>query len=148
MHQRAGQRQPLLIAERQLVGGVAGNAVQTEGIAHAGDFVILRPAAQAVDAGEKAQVLLDAEVAVQRKFLRHIAQMLTRLAGADLKIHPQHQRFAGGGHQQAAHHFEGGGFTGAVLTHQRHHPARIDIQRGAGERLDARERFIDPFQLQ
>ncbi len=48
----------------------------------------MRPAAQAIDAGEKAQVLLDAEVAVQRKFLRHIAQMLARLPELTLRSIP------------------------------------------------------------
>ena len=107
---------------------MAGDTFQAKGIAHPGDFFILRPAAQAIDAGEKAQVLLDAEVAVQRKFLRHIAQMLARLARADLEIHSQHQRFAGGGHQQAAHHFEGGGFPGAVGAEQAENFTALNLE--------------------
>ncbi len=44
--------------------------------------------------------------------------MLSRLAGADLQIHIQHQRFTGGRHQQAAHHFKGGRFPRAVRPEQ------------------------------
>ncbi|MNT20536.1 hypothetical protein D3C72_1558480 [compost metagenome] len=91
---------------------------KTKGIAHPGNFFTLRPPAQAVDPGEKAQILFDGQVAVEREFLRHIAQMLTGFAGADLQIHIQHQRFTGGGHQQAAHHFKGGRFPCTVRPEQ------------------------------
>ena len=44
--------------------------------------------------------------------------MLARLAGADFEIHIQHQRLAGRRHQQATHHFKGGGFPRAVRPEQ------------------------------
>ena len=44
--------------------------------------------------------------------------MLARFTGANIEIHSQHQRFSVGRHQQAAHHFEGRGFAGAVRAKQ------------------------------
>ena len=72
MHQRTGQRQTLFKTERQRIRRMRGDAFQAEGFAHAGDFFVLRPAPQAINPGEKAQVLLYRQVAVQGKFLRHI----------------------------------------------------------------------------
>ena len=114
MHQRTGQRQALFKAQRQFVGGVGGDTLQAECLAHPLDFLLLRPTAQAVDAGEKAQILFNRQVAIQGEFLRHIAQMLARFTGADLQVHVQHQRFTRSGDQQAAHHFKGSGFARAV----------------------------------
>ena len=45
-------------------------------------------------------------------------------------------------------HFHHGGFAGAVFAHQRHDAPGIDVQRRAGEGFYARERLIDPFELQ
>ncbi|MNE69674.1 hypothetical protein D3C80_1654140 [compost metagenome] len=80
VHQRTGQRQPLLKPERQFIRGVGSNIGQAKRIAHAGDFLVLRFPAQAIHAGEKSQILFNGEVAVQREFLRHIAQMLARFS--------------------------------------------------------------------
>ena len=44
---------------------MGSNARQAKGLAHAVDFLVLRAAPQAVHAGEKAQVLLDRQVAIQ-----------------------------------------------------------------------------------
>ncbi len=126
VHQRAGQRQALLIAERQLIGGVAGNGLQAKRFAHPRHLLPLRAAAQSIDAGEEAQVLLHGQVAVEGELLRHIAEALTRLAGADFKIHIQHQRLTGGRHQQAAHHLKGGGFARAVRAEQAKDLAALD----------------------
>ena len=118
MHQRAGQRQPLFEAKGQLIRGVGSDSCQAKRLAHPVDFLVLGAPSQAVNAGEKAQVLLDRQVAVQRELLRHIPQMLARLAGADFQIHIQYQRFAGRRHQQATHHLKGGGFPRAVWPEQ------------------------------
>ena len=62
--------------------------------------------------------------------------MLARLAGADLQIHIQHQRFAGRRHQQATHHLKGGRFSRAVRPEQAKNLAalhgKIDVV-GGGE---------------
>ncbi|MNR32820.1 hypothetical protein D3C85_1504420 [compost metagenome] len=99
---------------------------QTKSVAHARNLFALFPSAQAVNAGEKAQVLLDGQVAVEGKLLRHVAQVLARFAGADFQIHIQHQRFARCRHQQAAHHFERGGFPGAVRSEQTENLPALD----------------------
>ena len=44
--------------------------------------------------------------------------MLTRLAGAGLQVHVEHQRFPRGRYQQAAHHLKSGRFPGAVWPEQ------------------------------
>ena len=45
-------------------------------------------------------------------------------------------------------HFHHGGFARAVFAHQRHYAPGIDVQRRAREGFNARERLIDPFELQ
>ena len=77
--------------------------------------------------------------------------MLARLAGADFEIHVQHQRFAGGRYQQAAHHFKGGGFPCTVRPEQAKYLAalhgKIDVIGGSeiAEFFGERFRFNDRF---
>lgn len=68
MHQRAGQRQTLLKSQRQFIGGMGSDTLQAKCFAHTIDFLFLRPTAQAVDAGEKAQILFNRQVTVQENF--------------------------------------------------------------------------------
>ena len=68
VHQRAGQRRALFEAERQRVRRLIEDRREVEGARHLVDFVALRLAAQAVDAGEELQVLRHRQVAVQREF--------------------------------------------------------------------------------
>ena len=95
--------------------------------------------------------MLHRQVAVERKLLRHIAQVLACLAGANLQIHIQHQRLAGCRYQQTAHHFKGGGFSRAVRPEQAKYLAalhgKIDVIGGGeiteffGERFRFNDRF-------
>ena len=54
--------------------------------------------------------------------------MLTRLAGADFQVHAQHQRFPGGGDQQAAHHLKRRGLSRAVRPEEAENLPAFDLK--------------------
>jgi hypothetical protein len=128
MHQRAGQCQPLLETQRQFSGIHGQERLQGKYPHHIGYRCLLARTGQAVDAGEKLQVLRHAEVAVQGKFLRHIADLLPCLAGGFFQVQPHHPRLATADRQQAAHHLEGGGFARAIGAEQAEDFATADTE--------------------
>ena len=74
VHDGAREREPLLIAERQLFGRHAQPIAEGEDVDHLIDLPVLRGPGQSVDPGEEAQILIDAQVAVERELLRHVTQ--------------------------------------------------------------------------
>ncbi len=74
--------------------------------------------AQAIYPAEKFQVLPHAETAVQGKFLRHIAEVFTRLGPCRAQIHSCHSQHAAACGKQAAQHAEGSRLARAVGAEQ------------------------------
>ncbi len=64
------------------------------------------------------EVLADAQVAVEREFLGHVAEPGTGGAGGAIEIQPSDAGLSGGRPQEAAHHLECGGFARAVGAEQ------------------------------
>src|SRR5205823_10529419 len=81
---------------------------------HLVDCVALPFASQAIDSRKEIQVLVYTEVAIQRKFLSHVAEAISRLAGRLLKVKPCNSGTTFTGPKQTAQHFKCGGFAGAV----------------------------------
>src|SRR5581483_8374489 len=68
----------------------------------------------AIDAGEEVEVLLDREIVIERKFLRHVSDAAAHGAGTQRAGFARERAFAGGGLDKTAEHLDGRGFAGAV----------------------------------
>lgn len=68
-----GKRQPLLEAERQVLGRHVEDRAEVEDLAHQTDAFAFSRAGQPVDARKEIEVLDDAQITVEREFLRHVA---------------------------------------------------------------------------
>ena len=66
---------------------------------------------QAIGSGEEVQILFNAKIAIQRKFLRHVAERLTRLRAGGAKIMAGNAAFARCRREKPAKHLEGRGFA-------------------------------------
>ena len=86
VHDRAGQGEPLLEAERQRAGVDVEARPEVEGVDHAGDGLAAPGAGEAVGAGEELEILAHAEIAVERKLLRHVAQARARRRRRSVEI--------------------------------------------------------------
>lgn len=140
VHDGAGERQALLQAERQILGGLAGMAAEIEDIGHQLDAFAPALPAKAIDAGEEFEVLRDRQIAIKREFLRHVAELVAGFGGIAAKIETGDATFAAGWFQQAAEHLEGGGFASAVRAEQAEDLAAANIKAdivGSGEIAEA-----------
>ena len=88
MHHRAGERQPLLEAQRQ--GACVDIEMGAEGevLNHTFQGVAALATAEPVDTGEEFQILSYAQIAVERELLRHVAKSRPSLAWGFGKIEP------------------------------------------------------------
>ena len=68
----------------------------------------------AVEACEEAKVLDDFEIVVERKLLRHVADVLANGFRVAAYVEAGDLRAAGGRLEQAAQHADGGGFARAI----------------------------------
>src|SRR5690606_40167743 len=78
VHQRTGEREPLLVAERKLVRRYGEVATEVEHLDHLRDALALLAPREAVNAGEEFQVLAHRQEPVERELLRHVAQAKLR----------------------------------------------------------------------
>ena len=136
VHDGAGERQPLLEAERQLPGGGGEVRPQVEGGGHALDRLAAPCPRQSVGAGEELQVLAHGEIAVERELLRHVAKPRPAGGRGLVEVEPVDARGALAGAEQAAHHLEGGGLAGAVRPQEAEDLAPRD---GEGNAVRGRE---------
>ena len=130
----AGQRQPLLEAQRQLAGILRRDRAQAERLDHAADRLPPPVARQAVDAGEEIEILPHAQIAVERKLLGHVAQPPPGGPAGPIQVEAGHPGAAGGRAQQAAHHLERGRLARAVGAEQAEDLAAPDAKRNIRRR--------------
>ena len=115
----AGQRQPLLEPQRNLAGVAVAGRAPGRTCRPPGPWRARRlDARQAVHAGEKIEVLLHAQIAIERKLLGHVAQPPPGRAAGAIQVVAGHAGMPGRGPQQPAHHFERGRFAGPVRPQQ------------------------------
>ena len=91
----------------------------------------------AVHSREKVDVLLYGEIVVERKLLRHVADVFAHLLGFDGHIQALDQSAPGGGRQQSAQHADGRGFSGSVRAQKSEDLPLADLQ---GNVIDGDER--------
>src|SRR3546814_13310147 len=82
------------------------------------DRFALRLPIETIDASKEIQILADAEIAVERKFLRHIAKRTARLRPRGAQIETRHPAVAARRRQKAAEHLEGGRFARPIRPEQ------------------------------
>jgi hypothetical protein len=85
--------------------------------------------------GEKGDVLVDREVAVQAEALRQIADLVGDRPMFAHRVLAEHAHLAAIGVEQPAHHTDGGRLSRAVGTDETEHLAARDVERQAGKRL-------------
>ncbi len=118
MHQRASQCQALLVAEGQIAAGGIRQRRQGK-FGQCPVHALLSPRArQAIGAAEEAQVLHDAEVAIEREFLRHVADARACGSRRMPEIDAGNPQAAAARRQQAAQHAKSGGLAGAIGAQQ------------------------------
>ncbi len=145
MHQRTSQREPLLVAQRQFHGLGIGILAQVELIKGPGQPLFAPCAAQAIGRGEKIQVLPCSEIAVERKFLRHIADALARVCAGRAQIGARNAQRAGRRWQQAAEHAKSRALARAIGTEQTEDLALPHVEADALDRLERPEKAAQLF---
>ena len=94
VHDRAGERQSLLIAGRQGSGVCFHVPLQTERLRHALNGAPAARAVEPVDPREELEVLGDAEVTIERELLRHVAKPVPRDRGLPRDVEARDAGFA------------------------------------------------------
>ena len=77
-----------------------------------------RNTAQTIDAGKEIKVLANGKIAIEREFLRHVAEPVAGLRGIAPEIETSHPALTLCWLQQTAEHLESGGLAGAVGAEQ------------------------------
>src|SRR5262245_7133518 len=72
----------------------------------------------AVHTREELEVLIDRQIVVERKLLRHVADALPHGRCANRALHARKLYFSFAGIEQAAQHLDRGGFAGAICAEQ------------------------------
>ena len=121
MHDRAGQRQALLLPAAHGAGELRRLRLQVVGLEQGVDPLAARRARQALHAGEEQQVLAHAEVLVQRELLGHVPHPPPQGLGLRRDAQAEHLDLAGAGGQQPAQHADGGGLPGSVRAEEAVH---------------------------
>ena len=93
------------------------------------------------------QVLADAQVAVERELLRHVAEPGAGGAGGAIEVEAGDAGPAGGRPQEAAHHLERGRFAGAVGAEQAEDLAAADAEGDVVGRGEVAELLGQPVGL-
>ncbi len=123
VHERARERELLLHAAREARREPVAERRHAHA-ARAARRACRRVVAHVVDLGEERDVLVDAEVAVEREALRQVADPARRARAARAcGSRPQVVTRAGVGLEQAEHHAQRGRLAGAVRADQAEHLA-------------------------
>ncbi len=116
MHDRHGQRQALTNTERQFGGCLPCVGLQPEALHQLGDALPPSVVRQMKEAGVQIEVGRNRQFTVQRKGLRHVADLLACLQIVCIDQLAKQVRLAFGGRQQAGEHLHGGRLSAAVGT--------------------------------
>src|SRR5688572_9589933 len=145
MHERARQRELLLHAAGQLIGKTPAEFRQLRHVEEA----IAAPAkiADTVNLGEERDVLVDAQVAVEREALREIADRSGDIAVLLHRILAEHADGAFINMQQSADRANRGRLAGAIGTDQPEHFAHLDAVAHPAERFDLAVSLDDVLEL-
>ena len=118
VHQRAGECEPLLEAERKIARRGVEHRGETELRHGPVDAGLLAVAPEPIRAAEEPQVLLHRQVGVERKLLCHVSDAPARRCGRGAQVETGDVQSARRGRKQAAQHPEGGGFSRAIGAEQ------------------------------
>ncbi len=99
----------------------------------------LRAAVQSVGAGEEIEVLGDRELAVERKFLRHVADVLARRGARPAQVEAGDAQRSGSGGQKPAQHAERRRLARAVRTEQAEDLAATNFEADVIDRREGAE---------
>ena len=133
------EREALLPAAGKLAGELSVATLQPQALDH-----LARGAAgvgHAIEPGDEFQILAHRQILVQRKALRHVADLALDLVGVAADIVAQTRSLAAVGRQQAAQHADGGGLAAAVRPEKAVDLAALDLHREVMHHLAAAERF-------
>ncbi len=115
---RRAEGNALLPALRQAAGQLVFFALQTRERKDPALLLFALLFRNAVDSGEKVQVFLDGHVVIERKLLRHVADLFPDFGRAESTGLPGQLHASAGLRQQSAEHLDGGGFAGSVRAQQ------------------------------
>ena len=125
----AGHRQTLFLPQREVEGADMPEALQVAGL----------------NKPVNARADLYGQLAVQRKFLGHVAQSGPGRTPCRKQVHPGHEALPFRGARQAAQHAEGGGFARPVGTEQAEDTARLHLETDVVRRHEISETFRQPL---
>ena len=125
---RAAERQPLLPAHGQRPRQASLASLEAGHLEHPGQAAVDRLPGQPVGAAEKADVLGDGEVLVERELLGHVADDLLDPLGLAADVEPADRGGAGGRVEKAAEHPDGRGFAGPVGPQEAEDGAALDLE--------------------
>jgi len=116
MHHRDREREALTDAQRQAGGGLVGIGFEIEFLCELGAARLDAIGRQVEKPRVQRQILCDGQLAIQRKRLRHIADLHPRLQVVRVNFMAKYARVACAGRQKAGQHFHGRGLAAAVRT--------------------------------
>ena len=106
MNQSRRHREPLLVAAGQISGVFIFGAAQMKFVQHLVDTRPQNFSAQAVSPAEEVQILRHSQVAVERKFLRDVADIRPRLSPCSPQVDARHAQETVSHRQKPAEHSE------------------------------------------
>src|ERR1700751_4995738 len=107
-------REPLLIAPGEEAARLAHEWFELELLQRPGDAVAPAHPTQPIGARKELEVLDDRQIAVERKLLGDITELLPGGSASRVKVEASHSQRAMRWREQAAEHAEGRGFAGPV----------------------------------
>jgi hypothetical protein len=138
--QRAGaERQPLLPAAGEFAGELFFASRQPKPLDH-----VARGAAciaHTIEPGDEFQILPHRQILVQRKALRHVADLALDLVGVAADVVAETGALAAVGRQQAAEHADGRGLAASVGAEKAVDGAALHLHRQVMHHLTSAKRF-------
>src|SRR5258708_31980543 len=102
VHDGAAERKALFPSPRQTAGDLLFLALKSGKIEHPAFFLFKLFRGHAVDAAEEIQIFRDRKIVVERKLLRHVADLLPDFGRAKCAPPARKLHFSRGGFQQTA----------------------------------------------
>src|SRR6202790_5505878 len=139
------ERQPLLPAAGKFAGELLFAPAKPEPLDH-----VARGAARvahAIEPRDEFQVFAHRQILVQRKALRHVADLALDLVGVAADVVAETPALAAVGRQQPAQHADGGGLAGTVGAEEAVDGAALHLHRQIMHHLAAAERLCQALDV-
>src|SRR5262249_9788137 len=128
VHDRRAERDALLPPAGQAARDLLASTLEARERQDPADLLLTLAVGDSVDAGEEPEILADRQVVLERELLRHVADPLAYLFGAEVATLASQLHLAAGGIEEPAQHLDGGCLAGAVRAEESVDLAVADLE--------------------